>query len=88
MAADYRVLIDLACLDQLPQSGRRRDDVIAYCKDLISLHHLGGDFQVVDPDSRREFEVSVIDGFIVTWWVDHPVKRVVVVDVRRVKKQG
>ena len=48
MAADYRVLIDLACLDQ--------------------------------------FEVSVIDGFIVTWWVDYPVKRVVVVDVRQVKK--
>ena len=88
MAADYRVLIDLACLGQLPQSGRRRDNVIGYCKDLIGLHHLGGDFQVVDPNSRRPFEVSVIEGFIVTWWVDHPVKRVVVVDVRRVNKKG
>ena len=47
---------------------------------------MGGDFQVVDPDTRREFEVSVIDGFIVTWWLDHPVKRVVVVDIRNVKK--
>jgi hypothetical protein len=86
MAADFQVLIDLACLDQLPQSGRRRDNVLDYCKGLTGLHHLGGDFQVVDPDTRRGFEVSVIDGFIVTWWVDHPVKRVVVVDIRQVKK--
>ena len=85
MKTDFRVLVDLECLEQLPQSGRRRHAVIAHCKGLSADHHLGGDFQISDPETGRAFEISVIEGFIITWWVDHPVKRVVIVDIRRVK---
>lgn len=85
MKSDFRVLVDLECLEQLPQSGRRRHAVLAHCSDLAGSHHLGGDFQMSDPDTGRSFEISVVEGFIVTWWVDHPVKRVVIVDIRRVK---
>lgn len=85
MKTNFRVLVDLECLDQLPQSGRRRHAVVAYCKTLAGSHHLGGDFQISDPETGRSFEVTVVEGFIITWWVDQPVKRVVIVDIRRVK---
>ena len=85
MPTNYRVLIDLACLDQLPRSGRKRDNVIGYCKSLLEAHHLGGHFQITDPDTRKEYEVAIIDGFIITWWADHPVKRIVVIDIRPAK---
>lgn len=83
MSSVYRVLLDLECLDELPKSGKRRDDVLAFCRDLKHYHFEGGDFNISDPETGRTFEVSVTGSFIVTWWADHPVKRVLVVDIRR-----
>ena len=83
MPSEYRVLLDVACLSQLPKSGRRRDTVLRFCEDLKHTFHLCGDFQVRDPETQREFEVSLCEQFVVTWWVDAPVKRVVIVDIRK-----
>ncbi len=83
MPSDYRVLVDLACLSQLPKTGQRRDEIIGFCQDLSHTFHLQGDFQVCDPETLRAFEVSLIAGYVITWWVDAPVKRVVIVDIRR-----
>jgi len=83
---NYRVLIDIDCLDALPKSGKRRDDVISFCSDLANTLYGASDFQITEPDTLRVVEVSVRHGFIITWWVDAPVKRVVVIDIRKHKK--
>jgi len=83
MPLPYRILLDLDCLDELPKSGKRRDDVLAFCRDLKEAHVDGGDLQVIDPETHRMFEVSTSSDYIITWWVDHPVKRVLIVDIRR-----
>jgi hypothetical protein len=82
----YRVLIDIDCLDALPKSGKRRDDVISFCSDLANALYDASDFQLTEPETLRVVEVSVRHGFIITWWVDAPVKRVVVIDIRKRKK--
>ncbi|MBK1832400.1 hypothetical protein JIN77_16825 [Verrucomicrobiaceae bacterium R5-34] len=80
----YRVLIDIDCLTVLPKSGKRRDEVISFCSRLADNLYDDSDFQITEPESRRVVEVSVRFGFAITWWVDVPVKRVVVIDIRQV----
>ena len=82
MPRDYRVLIDFEVLEALPRSGRRRNDLVTFLRSLGSFAHEGGDFQLKDPQTLRTFEVSVLCGFAVTWWIDAPVNEVKVIDIR------
>ena len=82
MARDYRVVIDLEALDSLPRSGKRREAVIDFMRGLGKFAYLGGDFKLSDPETRRPFEVSVVAGFAITWWIDAPVNNVKVIDIR------
>lgn len=82
MPKEYRVVIDFEALNALPKSGRRRDEVVEFLRGLGGFAHLGGDFQLTDPETRRDFEVTVLRGFAITWWIDAPVNEVKVVDIR------
>ncbi len=79
-------MIDLACLEQLPKTGRRRENIIRFCTDLKHNYHLGGDFQIRDPETFREYEVSECEGYVIVWWNDVPVNRIVIVTIRRAPK--
>ena len=82
---EFRVLIDIACLDILPKSGKRREEVLDFCSRLVDVPYEASDFQVVEPSSLRSVEVSEVAGYAVTWWVDAPVKRIIVIDIHRYK---
>jgi hypothetical protein len=81
----HRVLIDLESLQNLPKSGKRREDVIKFCASLASQQYEASDFQIKDPQTQRTFEVSITNGFAIYWWVDSPVKRIVIVEIRKLK---
>ena len=78
----YRVLIDVDCLDAIPKSGKRRDEVLSFCSDLANLLYDASDFQIKEPETLRVVEVSLRHGFIITWWIDAPVRRVIIIDIR------
>jgi len=80
---DFRVLIDLACLESIPKT-KRRELVLQSCRDIGVLHCERGDIQMKDPQTHREFEVTVVAGYAITWWVDDPSKTGVIVDIGRV----
>lgn len=82
MPREYRVFVDLECLEMLPRSGKRRNEVVQFLLVLGSIAHRGGDYQMIDPESRRRYEVTHVAGFAITWWIDGPVDEVKVVDVR------
>lgn len=82
MARNYRVLLDIEAIEALPKSGRRRQSVLSFVKGLSQIAHLGGDFEVSDPETRRPFQVTTVAGFAITWWTDDPVSKVKVVDIR------
>ena len=79
---DYRVSIDFEALDFLPRSGKRRESVLLFIGDLATSAHLGGDFRIKDPESQRYYEVSIVAGFSLTWWIDSPVNTVIVVEIQ------
>ena len=81
---NYRVLIDIECLKILPKSGKRRDEVIEFCSSLADSIYDASDFQIKESKYGRVVEVSVRNGYIITWWLDAPVKRIVVIDIENV----
>lgn len=86
MTRDYRVFVHLESLEALPASGARRNAVVRFLRDLGSIAHLGGDFQVTDPVTSRRLQVSHVGGFAITWWIDGPAYEVKVVDVRTIAR--
>ena len=82
MPRDYKVFVHLECLDSLPRSGKARQTLDRFIRDLAHSAHTGGDFVVVDPETTRRFEVSLVAGHAVTWWIDGPVDEVKIVDIR------
>ncbi len=59
-------------------------EVISFAKSLATTFDAGGDFQVTDPESHREFQVNLVAGYSVTWWIDQPVAEVKVIDIRAI----
>ena len=82
MPSEYQVVIVLDALEVLPRTGKRRTSVIKFMQGLKDFAFMGGDFQVKDPETHRSFEVSLVSGYAVTWWIDAPVNKVMVVDIR------
>jgi len=82
MRPAYRVLIDLDALASLPRSGKRRGTVLGMLAGLSDNADLGGDFEISDPETTRPFQVSCVAGFAITWWIDHPVLEVKIIDIR------
>ena len=85
---NHRVLIDIECLDALPKSGKRRDAVLSFCSNLAYTLYDASDFQIRQPETMRVVEVSIRHGFSITWWIDAPVQRVVVIDIRKYEKES
>ena len=67
MRDDYRVFVHTEALDVLPKSGRRRETVIAFLRDLGHRWSLGGDYKEEEPQTGRSVNVTEIMGFAVTW---------------------
>jgi len=82
MTPAYRVLIDLDALASLPRSGKRRATVLGMLAELSEKADWGGDFEIHDPETSRPFQVSCVAGFAITWWIDHPVLEVKIIDIR------
>ncbi len=81
MAKNYRVFVHLNALGILPKSGKRRAAVIEHLQILGQIAHLGGDYEVNDPETGRPFKVTEVAGYAITWWIDVPVGEVKVVDI-------
>lgn len=84
MTPAYRVLIDLDALSSLPRTGKRRGAVLGMLAGLSDNADQGGDFEIIDPETSRPFQVSCIAGFAITWWIDHPVLEVKIIDIREI----
>jgi hypothetical protein len=83
--AGYEVFMHLTLLDSVPKSGAQRRRILNFVRSLRERPDTPGDF--VDKDaSLRERQVKIIDDYAVTYWVDGPVKAVMVVDVRLADK--
>ncbi|MEI9897410.1 MAG: hypothetical protein WDN28_27030 [Chthoniobacter sp.] len=83
--AAYEVFMHLTLLDSVPQTGAQRRRILDFIRSLRQRPDTPGDFADKDA-SLRVRQVKIIDDYAVTYWVDAPVKKVMVVDVRLADK--
>ena len=72
-------------LDSVPRSGVPRRKVMDFIYSLREHPDIRGDFTDKDA-SLRERQIKIVGDYAITFWVDAPVRIVMVVDVRPADK--
>ena len=79
---DYIVYLHFDLIDGFPARGVQRKQVMDFIRSLAQNPHTVGDFSDRD-GTLRVRQVKIIGNLAVTYWVDDPVKAVMVVSVDR-----
>ena len=77
----YRVYLHLDLLDSVPTHGSQRRLIMAFIRSLAEKPYTPGDFTDQD-ETMRTRQIKIIGRYAVTYWVDDPVKAVMVVEVQ------
>ena len=72
-------------LDEIPRRGNQRRKIMDFIRGLRDAPETRGDFTDRDA-SLRERQIKIIGDYAVTFWLDAPVRAVMVVDVRLADK--
>jgi hypothetical protein len=70
----------LDLLERMPKAGVQRRRIMDFIRTLGDYPHTPGDFTDKD-SSQRLREVKIVGDYAVPYWVDSPVKAVMIVDV-------
>jgi mRNA-degrading endonuclease RelE of RelBE toxin-antitoxin system len=77
----YEVYLHIGLLDAVPKSGSQRKMIMDFIYSLRDRPRTDGDFTDKDA-SLRIRQIKIIGDYAITYWLDDPVKSVMVVDVR------
>lgn len=81
----YEVNLHFELLEVVPKRGSQRQRVMDFIRSLGEQPFTAGDFTDKDA-SLRTRQIKIVGQYAITWWVDHPVKVVMVVDIRSADK--
>lgn len=73
--------LHLELFDAIPKHGTQRRLVMKFIRSLEELPFTPGDFTDKDT-SLRTGQIKIIGDYAITYWGDHPVKTVMIVDIR------
>lgn len=76
------VYIHLELLEVVPARGDQRRLIMQFIRSLAQAPDTPGDFTDRD-DTLRTRQVKIVGQYAVTYWLDAPVRTVMVVDIRR-----
>lgn len=79
--AEYAVYLHVDLLDAVPNSGAQRKRIMDFIRTLREQPRTEGDYTDKDT-SQRVRQIKIIGDYAITYWLDDPVKIVMVVDVR------
>lgn len=71
----------LGLLDAVPKSGIQRRKIMEFIYSLRDHPDTLGDFTDRDA-SQRERQIKIVGDYAITFWLDSPVRIVMIVDVR------
>jgi len=77
----FSVYIHLDLLEVVPTRGEQRRLLMRFIRSLADNPYTPGDFTDKD-DSLRTRQIKIIGHYAITYWVDDPVKAVLVVGVQ------
>ena len=76
----HEVYMHVGLLDSVPKSGSQRRKIMDFILNLRQSPDLRGDFTDRDA-SLRERQIKIVGDYAVTFWLDSPVRIIMVVDV-------
>ena len=79
--APYEVYLNLDLLDAVPKSGAQRRKIMEFIYGLRDRPRTAGDYTDKDA-SFRVRQIKIIGDYAITYWLDDPVKALMVVDIR------
>jgi mRNA-degrading endonuclease RelE of RelBE toxin-antitoxin system len=79
--ASYEVYLHIDLLDAVPKSGTQRQRIMDFIYGLRERPRTEGDYTDQDA-SLRSRQIKIIGDYAITYWLDDPVKIVMVVDLR------
>lgn len=77
----YAVYLHLDLLEVVPARGEQRRMIMSFVRSLANNPFTPGDFTDQD-HSLRTRQIKIVGHYAVTYWVDDPVKTVMVVGVQ------
>lgn len=77
----HEVYLHVGVLDDFPKSGIQRRRLMDFICSLREHPETRGDFTDKD-ESLHERQIKLVGDYAITFWLDAPVKAVMVVDVR------
>jgi mRNA-degrading endonuclease RelE of RelBE toxin-antitoxin system len=77
----YAVCLHLELLEMVPSRGEQRRLIMSFIRSLADNPYTPGDFTDKDQGLRQR-QIKIVGRYAVTYWVDDPVKTVMVVDVQ------
>jgi hypothetical protein len=81
----HEVYVHLGLLDSVPKGGIQRRKIMDFIYSLRELPDTRGDFTDKDA-SLRERQIKIVGDYAITYWLDAPVRIVMVVDIRPADK--
>ena len=79
----YSIYLRLEATEALKNTrGKQRSEIITFIDSLTDNPDVEGDYSEHD-HSDRMIEIKIIGQYAVTYWADHAVKEMKVVDIRR-----
>ena len=79
--AEYEVYLHLGLLDAVPKSGAQRRKIMEFISSLRERPRTEGDYSDKDA-SLRIRQIKIVGDYAITYWLDDPVRIVMIVDVR------
>lgn len=85
MDLHYSVFVHLDLFEVVPKRGLQRQRVMEFVRSLSNNPFTLGDFTDKD-NALHTRQIKVVGDFAITYWVDDPVKTVMIVDIRSADK--
>lgn len=77
----YAVYLHFDLVEAVPKRGGQREKLMRFIRSLANDPFQPGDFSDKD-QSMQPRQIKIVGDYAVTYWSDHPVKAVMVVDIR------
>ncbi len=78
---EYAVYLHLELLEVVPRRGEQRRQIMSFIRSLAEHPYTPGDYTDKD-ESFRTRQIKIVGHYAITYWVDDPVKAVMIVGVQ------
>lgn len=76
----YAIYLHFEVLQMMPKRGAQQQKILRFIQSLGGNPSAEGDYTDQD-ETLRSRQIKIVGDYVITYWVDHPAKTVMVVDI-------